>query len=197
MNRFTTDDPRNNMDWMHNMTEVIDREVFLPDCSGDGVRLVDYCAELCRKKCGSEFTDNDLKANVFGKFMVCDCEVAILYWLAVGYAENRQRLMDYEDSGLTPEEITELAEAKREGRLVVLPCAAGDKVFYRHNPHPESDIEQCEVTSISVGRDEGSSWVHVICPSYGPASLNFRDFGRIVFTTREAAEKAWGESEGE
>lgn len=40
------------------------------------------------------------------------------------------KLKNYENTGLDPEEIAELAEAKAEGRLVVLPCAIGDKAYY-------------------------------------------------------------------
>jgi hypothetical protein len=32
------------------------------------------------------------------------------------------RLAAYEDTGLSPEEVAELAKAKEDGRLVVLPC---------------------------------------------------------------------------
>jgi len=41
------------------------------------------------------------------------------------------RLAAYEDTGLTPEEVAELAQAKTDGRCVVLPCKVGDKVFVR------------------------------------------------------------------
>ena len=36
------------------------------------------------------------------------------------------RLAAYEDSGLSPEEVQELAQAKADGRLVILPCKVGD-----------------------------------------------------------------------
>lgn len=39
------------------------------------------------------------------------------------------RLIDFEKSGLTPEEISELARAKREDRLVELPYALGGTVY--------------------------------------------------------------------
>lgn len=34
----------------------------------------------------------------------------------------RKELAAYEDTGLSPEEVAELAKAKEDGRLVVLPC---------------------------------------------------------------------------
>lgn len=60
------------------------------------------------------------------------------------------RLAAYEDTGLTPEEVAELAEAKQEGRLILPPCDENDyrglKVKYRvfkvRNNEP---IENCFV----------------------------------------------------
>jgi len=37
------------------------------------------------------------------------------------------RLAAYEDSGLSPDEVQELAKAKADGRLVVLPVKVGEK----------------------------------------------------------------------
>lgn len=39
------------------------------------------------------------------------------------------RLAAYEDTGLTPEEVAELAQAKADGRCVVLPCMVGGTVW--------------------------------------------------------------------
>jgi hypothetical protein len=39
------------------------------------------------------------------------------------------RLAAYEDTGLEPEEVAKLAQAKADGRLVVLPCKVGDAVY--------------------------------------------------------------------
>ncbi len=44
--------------------------------------------------------------------------------------EKEERLAAYEDSGLTPEETAELAQAKGTGRLVMLPC--GNAITLRH-----------------------------------------------------------------
>lgn len=37
-------------------------------------------------------------------------------------------LATYEDTGLEPKRVAELAQAEKDGRLVVLPCKPGDKV---------------------------------------------------------------------
>ena len=39
------------------------------------------------------------------------------------------RLAAYEGTGLTPEEVAELAQAKADGRCVVLPCRVGGTVW--------------------------------------------------------------------
>jgi hypothetical protein len=46
-----------------------------------------------------------------------------------GLTEAINRLAEYEDSGLSPEEVQELAKAKAEGRLVVLPLPIGSTAF--------------------------------------------------------------------
>lgn len=89
------------------------------------------------------------------------------------------RLAAYEDSGLSPEQVRELAEAKADGRLVVLPCKPETKVY--------------RVWKVS-GREP------VIDEYY--AGLRFivdhlDKFGKTVFLTREAAEKAIAEGVGE
>jgi hypothetical protein len=39
------------------------------------------------------------------------------------------KLVAYEDTGLTPEECADLAVAEWENRLLVLPCGAGDIIY--------------------------------------------------------------------
>lgn len=47
----------------------------------------------------------------------------------IGDKDIYEKLADYEDTGLTPAEALELAQAQAYGRLVVLPCKVGDTVF--------------------------------------------------------------------
>lgn len=57
-----------------------------------------------------------------------------------GYCSQRsvwERLAAYEATGLSPEEVAELAQAKKDGRLVVLPCK--DSTVYT----VEKDIGHC------------------------------------------------------
>ena len=98
------------------------------------------------------------------------------------YCRNRllDRLVAYEDTGLTPKEVTalgelfdyalkesktlteqltllhhirELAEADKDGRVVVLPCKVGDTVWfktYKNNARDCIGVQPHEVTRISA-----------------------------------------------
>lgn len=104
------------------------------------------------------------------------------------------RLADYEDTGLEPEEIEdavvgakllaksqlvsafgvaaerlrELAEADKDGRVVVLPCKVGDTVYILRRTFDGADV---------VGETE-LWWADI------------PQIGRTVFLTREEAKKA-------
>lgn len=115
------------------------------------------------------------------------------------------RLKDYEDTGLTPEEIDmdheaaetlrqlcrgcdldrleKLAEADKDGRLVVLPCKVGDGLW-TFCSHPVEQVYSFTVTDISTlnGR--------TMLNTSRCGVIDARDVGKTVFLTREEAEKA-------
>ena len=121
------------------------------------------------------------------------------------YCRNRlkDRLADYEDTERTPEEIDmdheaaetlrqlcqncdldrleKLAEADRDGRLVVLPCKVGDTVYFALLGRI---IEKQVFSIVSF-----SNSTRIYC---GGTSEYFRpeDIGKTFFLTREEAEKA-------
>ena len=102
-----------------------------------------------------------------------------------GLTEVINRLAEYEDSGLSPEEVQELAKAKADGRLVVLPCKAGDvvwkiKAVFSYFSKPMED----RVERIIISSNE----ILVCCTSGTKFSVN--SIGKTVFLTREEAEKA-------
>ena len=95
----------------------------------------------------------------------------------VGKAINR--LAAYEDSGLSPEEVQELAKAKADGRLKILPAKPGD-IIYR----PEA-LQFCWViTKVEIYEDE------IIFIDDSDNIFRPDDIGKTVFLTREEAEKA-------
>lgn len=123
----------------------------------------------------------------------------------------RGRLKAYEDTGLTPEEVSALvkdwsdlrtivgecggldrvralAKADRDGRLVVLPCQSGEHVFALLDN--QTHVWECEVEHAVL---DGWRKVFAIRPlgrSKDSYYAPFGAFGQTVFLTREAAEKA-------
>lgn len=131
------------------------------------------------------------------------------------------RLAAYEDTGLTPEEVNDavvwsklmaksklvsafgvaaerlrkLAEADKAGRLVVLPCKIGEKLWVigRDNVPREMALEAPDIRAICTDEDN-------LCMSTcnrkpdGYCAYRLRNdgasIGKTVFLTREEAEKA-------
>ena len=119
-----------------------------------------------------------------------------------------KRLAAYEDTGLTPAEVhsmysewnammsvlnsigsydrlRELAEADKDGRVVVLPCKVGDVVYGFHG---EKTILPMVAKWIETNTD---GWcIAVQYTPMAPRFYRFSDFGKTVFLTSEKAEKA-------
>jgi len=105
------------------------------------------------------------------------------------------RLAAYEDSGLSSDEVQELAKAKTEGRLVVLPVKVGDAVY---EPFAGKVYEKT-VDKIIINRfTTPQIWIETKLP-FGTPRLERWDLaiGKTVFLTREEAEKAIGGKEDE
>lgn len=122
-----------------------------------------------------------------------------------------ERLKAYEDTGLEPESVEtlklsmmgktiaeikefnglpvdrlrELAEADKDGRVVVPPCKVGDVVYGFHG---EKTILPMVVKWIETNTD---GWhIAVQYAPMAPRFYRFSDFGKTVFLTSEEAEKA-------
>lgn len=124
-----------------------------------------------------------------------------------------ERLAAYEDTGLTPEEIKapftedtminlaaqalgvepsrlrKLAEADKDGRVVVLPCRQGDELWTYCN-HPVKRVYSFTVSDVSTlnGR--------TVLNTLGLGTIRPEDVGKTVFLSREEAEKDLQEMEG-
>lgn len=122
------------------------------------------------------------------------------------------RLKAYEDTGLTPEEIKapftedtminlaaqalgvepsrlrELAEADKDGRVVVLPCRQGDELWTYCN-HPVKRVYSFTVSDVSTlnGR--------TVLNTLGLGTIRPEDIGKTVFLSLKEAEKALREME--
>lgn len=159
-------------------------------------RDTDGQAMMDCQKCKADWTGK------YGKPMA-DCTAL--------YCRNRllDRLVEYEDTGLTPEEIDmdheaaetlrqlcrgcdldrleKLDEADKNGRVVVLPCKIGD-VLYRASP---SGVVVHRVANM-VYRELTSRWYIDTIPNLPYAS---EELGKTTFLTREEAEKVLKEVE--
>ena len=129
------------------------------------------------------------------------------------YCRNRlkDRLAAYEDTGLTPGEIKSMQEehfsglemaklhsalmelkkyqeADKDGRIVVLPCKVGQRVFALLDT--DKHISECEVKQIGMGNKIGFIGLEPIGARGREYGVALNGFGKTVFLTREEAEKA-------
>lgn len=132
-----------------------------------------------------------------------------------------ERLAAYEDTGLTPDRcaefaradaegryivmrdaeqegvarLRELAEADKDGRLVVLPCKVGDRLYEVTGRKTISVYKvraiRVELFGLFIEWDivEGFVWQSL-------SDINAGEIGKTVFLTREEAEKALKTKEG-
>ena len=123
------------------------------------------CKEVCRNQ---------------GENGCTDCPIAKAF----------DRLAAYEETWLEPEE---LAQAKKEGRLVVLPCKVGDKLY----DITLGEVREKTVISLSMFVPESVNHLVIHAEDFRTAitSYELQDIGETFFLTREAAEAALEERE--
>ena len=91
--------------------------------------------------------------------------------------------------GVDADRLRELAEADKDGRVVVQPCKQGDELWTYCN-HPVKRVYSFTVSDVSTlnGR--------TVPNTLGLGTIRPEDIGKTVFRTREEAEKALAEREG-
>ena len=122
-----------------------------------------------------------------------------------------ERLCDYEDTVLTSAEVLsmykewcammsvlnsigsydrlrELAEADKDGRVVVLPCKVSQRVFALLDT--DKHISECEVKQIGMGNKINFIGLEPIGARGREYGVSLNGFGKTVFLTCEEAEKA-------
>lgn len=126
-----------------------------------------------------------------------------------------ERLKAYEETGLSPEKVSWMKEvveaafdndtsrierahnlhvADKEGRVVVLPCKVGHRVFALLDT--DKHISECEVKQIGLGNEIGFVGLEPIGARGREYGVALNGFGKTVFLTHEKAEKALAEMEG-
>jgi hypothetical protein len=131
----------------------------------------------------------------------------VVQQLIEDYSDIRKDLLAYKNTMMTPGEVRslwgewntmmrvlnsigsydrlrELAEADKDGRLVVLPCKVGDTV-YRIVRDADPHIARDEARNMYFA-DDMTLCVELV----GGRIILSEKFGKTVFLTREAAEKA-------
>lgn len=134
--------------------------------------------------------------------------------------EAVERLAAYEDTGLTPEEVKlmarreewepmvqitrihgvplnrleRLAQAEAEGRLIVLPCKVGDKLYEIFVDNDALDIKQKKIKAIAIDIDEYGGRTYDVKDEDGYWFYN-NELGETAFLTRAAAEAALKEAQ--
>lgn len=229
MKRLTTNCPDNNLDAALNLFYIKNFETWVRG-GGDGpdyqdIRLYDFIRKAAKILLPDlDFpTDDDGVDYAMGELLLDGPDeptglLALLYTAAWSYAELRGRLMQYEDTGKTPVEVStlvkewsdlctvigecggidrlrELGEADKDGRLVVLPCKVGGTLWVtgRDNVPREMELEAPDIRAVCTDEDN-------LCMSTcnrkpdGFCAYRLRndgaDIGKTVFLTREEAEKA-------
>lgn len=125
-------------------------------------------------------------------------------------------LRQYLDTGLTPEEVLpkdkadeialklmrladleslcsydrlrELAEANKDGRVVVPPCKVGQRVFALLDT--DKHISECEIKQIGINNKIGFIGLEPIGARGREYGVALNGFGKTVFFTHEEAERA-------
>ena len=98
--------------------------------------------------------------------------------------ENAGHLWDFAQAAenMTVGRLKELAEADKDGRVVVLPCKVGDKLYRVF----DGNISEHEVQNMKYFARQGRLGIDMT-PFFPDAG---KSIGKTVFLTREEAEKA-------
>ena len=109
-------------------------------------------------------------------------------------AQMAERLADLE-SLCSYDHLRELAEADKDGRVVVLPCKVGDTIYFaRANPILQYKVTGYEMGEASISQVRSK---HVDKETGLTFNFTFRpsSIGKTVFLTHEEAKKALQEME--
>lgn len=96
--------------------------------------------------------------------------------------------------GMSPDWLRELAQAEKDGRLVVLPCSVGDPVFMGTGRYKITGYEEDVCDGFYIGRD---GVLQVKAQNYNGNHGTYGVIGQTAELTREAAEAALDAMGGE
>ena len=224
MERLTTNCPDNNLDAALNLFYIKDFETWVRG-GGDGpdypdIRLYDFIRKAAKILLPDlDFPmDDDGIDYAMGELLLDGPDeptglIALLYTAAWSYAELRGRLMQYEDTWLTPEQcenakaiiesafsddtskaerIREMLKADKAGRLVVLPVKPVLTPILSSMLYiiEDGDIYEDALYEAIVGMSENGEMNVVYTTLSDQITFEQADIGKAVFLTRKEAEKA-------
>ena len=174
---LVTDNPQGMVESMLNFAYAKNEKVYLSYANGtEDIELCEYVSQLTKKN-GCNLSANDVMEG--SCIEGCDCEVAILYSLAVQAAELRERLKHYES-------------LEKRGLLQTLPCKVGDTVYFSiDEPRCSAEIDGIYIDEQGVHFD----WVQYdvgvdVTELWDEGEFDFEEIGKTVFLTTDEAEKA-------
>ena len=101
--------------------------------------------------------------------------------------------------GVEPRRLREIAEADKDGRVVVLPCKVGDTVYTNNRVLGADNAIHDEICTRRIKGYGGNAlnkvWL-IVSGDYCNLSIFPSEFGKTVFFTREEAERAVEEMDG-
>lgn len=228
MKRLTTDRPQDNVENTLNLFYVKDKETWIrgggPAPQYKDVTLDDFMRRQIKARLPIDAPEDWQEFScMMAEWLMDDPEsetgmMALMYAAAWGFAEIRERLKRYEDTGAMPDVLEELLEgmtrieklggwdlvdrwvkAASEGRLVELKCVPRLKPCAENILYIVEDGEVFDdfVTEVIVGENENREVVSLYSMYNGNVCME-NDFGKTVFLTEEEAEAALkGEDHGE
>ena len=151
-------------------------QCFKEPCDGVGCEIEQckFSEEACDRLAAYEDTGIEPEAVETVKLALC-----------------AKHMVDLETLNNTPiSRLVEIAEADKEGRVIVLPCEVGHAAYWVHN----GIITDCHINRIQVNR-KGVFLCLKNKKSHGAFRVD-TCLGKTVFLTREEAEKALAERKG-
>lgn len=199
MKRLTTDHPQENFETMLNYVFAKDGWAHIRhDGEREDVPLTDWAKAQCIKRdciCMWSETAKEIDEALCGCLMDGEgCPVALAYCFACQASHLRDRLKAIEDilgDEYDLDHLRDLAQAEKDGRLVVLPVNPYLK------PTQQNEMYICEngeVWAIYVtGCEAGPNSDGVVTVEYMTLDgdvFSADDIGKTVFLTRQEAEEA-------
>lgn len=151
------------------------------------------CREVCRNQGENGCTDCPI-AKAFDRLAAYEETGLEPEDMKRAFNEDATLKLAGQILGMSPDRLRELAQAEKEGRLVVLPCSIGDPVFMGTGRYKITGYEEDVCDGFYIGRD---GVLQVKAQNYNGNHGTYGVIGQTAELTREAAEAALKEREAE